>query len=336
MREVRPGSDAEAVAGAAPPAETTAEATSPGESGAEAASAGETVTGGAPPGKSAADRPRHTGQAVMATVKGDVHDIGKNIVGVILACNNYAVEDLGVMVPADRILAKARELNADFIGLSGLITPSLDEMVHVATEMQKSGMTIPLLIGGATTSKQHTAIRIAPAYEGPVVHVRDASRTTGVLNALLSDERKKVFLKALEEEYQEIREQYSRGSRREYVSLEAARANALSLNWSDYEPPVPRWEDLEGMYAMPAGPQSCLLQPPLKELIPFIDWTFFLYAWEIKGKYPAVLDDPLKGEEARKLMDEAREMLQWLVDDGRLQARGWPAFIRPMAAGTIS
>jgi 5-methyltetrahydrofolate--homocysteine methyltransferase len=299
---------------------------------AAAAHAAEAAAGMAPSGENAAPRPRHSGQAVMATVKGDVHDIGKNIVGVILACNNYAVEDLGVMVPAERILARARELKADFIGLSGLITPSLDEMVHVASEMQKAGMTIPLLIGGATTSKQHTAIRIAPACEGPVVHVRDASRTTGVLNDLLSDERKGAFLKALEEEYQGIREQYRRGARREYVSLEAARANGFSADWSGYVPPVPRWADLQGMHASPAGPQACLVQPPLRELIPFIDWTFFLYAWEIRGKYPAVLDDPLKGEEARRLMDEAREMLQWLVDDGRLQARGvagiYPAHAR--------
>ena len=271
-------------------------------------------------------RPRNAGTVLLATVKGDVHDIGKNIVGVILACNNYAVEDMGVMVPADRILARARELNADIIGLSGLITPSLDEMVHVASEMQQSGMSIPLLIGGATTSKQHTAVKIAPAYSEPVVYVRDASKAAGVVSALLSAEKKEPFVKQLQEEYSELRERYGRGrARLSNLSIGQARANKVFIDWQRYEPPVPVWKGLQEM-GIPEGAEHvgrvCALAPALSELIPFIDWTFFFYAWEIKGKYPAVFDDPLKGEEAQKLMDDARQMLDWLVNDGRLQAKG--------------
>ncbi len=297
---------------------------------------------------------RHAGQVVLATVKGDVHDIGKNIVGVILACNNYAVDDMGVMVPADKILARARELNADFIGLSGLITPSLDEMVHVASEMEKSGMTIPLLIGGATTSKQHTAIKIAPAYSQPVVYVRDASKTTGVVSALLSHEKKIDFLAQLAADYDGIRDRYARGREKQAViSLEEARKNPAKIDWDAYDVPV--WDRSgggeegkrgrveegksrggeegksrggeegrvgEGESGRVGEELVRVVEPSLGELIPFIDWTFFMYAWEIKGKYPEVLDDPLKGVEARKLMVEARDTLEWLVADGRLTTKG--------------
>ena len=274
---------------------------------------------------------RKAGQAVLATVKGDVHDIGKNIVAVILACNNYEVEDMGVMVPADKILARARELNADFIGLSGLITPSLDEMVHVAAEMEKAGMSVPLLIGGATTSKQHTAIRIAPAYSSPVVYVRDASKATGVVRALLSEEKRPGFLDQLNAEYVDIRLQYEHGREKvQLLSLDRARQNSFAFNWRAYEPPVPAWRGLdepwirsgENNMAEAKGGRVYAMTPPITALIPFIDWTFFFYAWEIKGKYPAVFEDPLKGDEARKLWKDAQDTLNWLVQDGRLQAKG--------------
>ena len=289
---------------------------------------------------------KNAGTVVLATVKGDVHDIGKNIVGVVLACNNYAIDDMGVMVPADKILARARELNADFIGLSGLITPSLDEMVHVASEMQKSGMTIPLLIGGATTSKQHTAIRIAPAYSQPVVHVRDASKVTGVVSALIDLGKKQAFVDQHNLDFEEIRQRYAATREKTtLIPLATARENRLRLDWDNYQPPVPpsierrakgiehREESIEqdALRPMPyaLSPVSTALRStpyalrlPLPTLIPYIDWTFFFYAWEIKGKYPAVLDDPLKGEEARKLLADAHDVLNWLVADGRLKARG--------------
>ncbi len=280
--------------------------------------------------KAGAGGVRNAGQGVLATVKGDVHDIGKNIVAVILACNNYAVEDMGVMVPADKILAKAREINADFIGLSGLITPSLDEMVHVASEMQKAGMDIPLLIGGATTSKQHTAIKITPTYSGPVMHVRDASRATAVVSALLSSERNPAFVQKVQKEYQSIREQYSQNKKkRSYIDIVGARRNKCQIDWTTYIPPAPAWKGLNEKWIKPLHKNGngtpdpvYVVEPPIKELIPFIDWTFFFYAWEIKGKYPAIFDDPLKGDEARKLWQDARETLDWLENDGRLIAKG--------------
>lgn len=272
-------------------------------------------------------RPAGERMGVLATVKGDVHDIGKNIVAVILSCNNYAVDDLGVMVPADKILSRAKELNAAFIGLSGLITPSLDEMVHVASEMERQAMTIPLLIGGATTSKQHTAIKIAPAYSGTVVHVRDASKAAGVVKALLSADKAEAFSQSVKEEYAAIREQYGKKSTaRQLASIEQARANGFKINWQAYDPPAPLWQGLTEQCVARVIDQGygklCVLQPSLEELIPFIDWTFFFYAWEIKGKYPAIFDDPLKGDEARKLWDDAHKMLEWLVTDGRLKAQG--------------
>ncbi len=283
---------------------------------------------------------RNAGTGVLATVKGDVHDIGKNIVGVILACNNYHIEDMGVMVPADKILAKARELDAGFIGLSGLITPSLDEMVHVASEMKKNNMSVPLLIGGATTSKQHTAIKIAPQYPHPVVHVRDASKATGVVSALLSAEREKAFALKINEEYQEIREQYGQKRKKQYVSISAARANRYQCDWTTYTPPEPLWKGVTENYITPAGEYGeknrarvYVVEPSINDLIPYIDWTFFFYAWEIKGKHPAIFDDLLKGEEARKLMDEAEETLSWLVRDGRLKAKGVFGLFRTNAQG---
>jgi len=252
------------------------------------------------------------GRILMATVKGDVHDIGKNIVGVILACNNYDVKDLGVMVSADHIIKEAIEWKADIIGLSGLITPSLEEMAFVASEMEKAGLDLPILIGGATTSKQHTAIKIAPKYSGTVVHVKDASKTTQVVRSLLSDELSGEYSKKIKEEYQTINENYSRkaiaGS---YVSIEIARENRLKIDWDNfvsYEPQLP------GIHV--------IKDQNLNELIPYIDWTFFLFSWDLKGKYPAILEDPVVGSEARKLIADGEKMIEWIIKDGRLKANG--------------
>jgi 5-methyltetrahydrofolate--homocysteine methyltransferase len=259
------------------------------------------------------------GKIVMATVKGDVHDIGKNIVGVVLQCNNYEVVDLGVMVPMEKILATAREQGADLIGLSGLITPSLDEMVFVASEMQRQGFDIPLLIGGATTSKAHTAVKIAPAYEnGAVVYVPDASRSVGVAAALISREQRPAFLAKIGEEYDAVRKRsIARADRRELLSLEDARGNAFAWEWQRYQPPRPRQLGVH-----------VLRDVPLATLVPYIDWTPFFMTWELAGKYPKILDDEVVGESARALFADAREMLQALVDGGRLRAHGvvglWP------------
>jgi 5-methyltetrahydrofolate--homocysteine methyltransferase len=251
------------------------------------------------------------GKIVMATVKGDVHDIGKNIVGVVLGCNNYDVVDLGVMVSAQRILDAARRENADVIGLSGLITPSLEEMRHVASEMQRQGFTLPLLIGGATTSKVHTAIKIAPAYDGPVMHVVDASRAVGVVAQLLNEENRDGFAAAVSAEYDAIRS--ARGNRRSQkplATLAQARANRLPIDWATYVPPAPNQLGVQ-----------VLADYPLEELVPFIDWTPFFSTWELAGTFPAILNDPIVGESARGLYDDAREMLAAIVAEKWLSAR---------------
>ncbi|MEA3189360.1 MAG: 5-methyltetrahydrofolate--homocysteine methyltransferase [Chthoniobacter sp.] len=258
------------------------------------------------------------GKIVMATVKGDVHDIGKNIVGVVLQCNNYAVVDLGVMVSSEKILEAARAEKADIIGLSGLITPSLDEMVHVAQEMERQGFSLPLLIGGATTSRAHTAVKIAQHYKQPVVHVLDASRAVGVVNSLLSDELKLDFDAKMRADYQRLREEHaSRSREKKMVTIERARANRTEIDWSSYEPPKP---DFIGIRAV---------QPELSELVPFIDWSPFFHTWELRGRYPAIFDDPSVGPHARELFDDAQKLLQRIVDKKLLQARGvfafWPA-----------
>jgi 5-methyltetrahydrofolate--homocysteine methyltransferase len=262
---------------------------------------------------------RNAGTIVTATVKGDVHDIGKNIVGVVLGCNDYGVDDLGVMVPAARILERAREIGADLVGLSGLITPSLDEMVHVASEMERQGFTIPLLIGGATTSRAHTALRIAPAYSGPVVHVQDASRAVGVTRALLDPAQREGFVAGVRAEYEEIRRE--RGERRgedQRLSLADARANRLRLDWAGVVPPRPSFLGVRTFRAY-----------PLTELLDRIDWGPFFAAWELRGSYPAILDDPAVGAAARDLHRDAVEMLGRLVAGGRLRADAvvgfWPA-----------
>jgi 5-methyltetrahydrofolate--homocysteine methyltransferase len=257
---------------------------------------------------------RARGKLVLATVKGDVHDIGKNIVGVVLGCNNYEVHDLGVMVPADRILDTAVELGADAVGLSGLITPSLDEMVDVAKEMTRRGFTIPLLIGGATTSKQHTAVRIAPAYGGSTVHVLDASRVIGVVSDLLDEGRRPGFDRENRALQDKLRAQHS-SARRELLSIEAAREARARLDFDEL--------------AKPPFVGARTIAPELKELRAYIDWTFFFHAWELKGKFPAILESPSQGAAARELFSHAEELLDEIQSKGWLRARGvygfWPA-----------
>ena len=268
----------------------------------------------------------NAGRILMATVKGDVHDIGKNIVGIVLQCNSYEVIDLGVMVPADQILETARKEEVDLIGLSGLITPSLDEMVHVAKEMKRQGFTIPLMIGGATTSKAHTAVKIAPEYEHGVVYVPDASRAVGVASALLSEEQKPDFLEALAEEYEQVRQGRSRKQEaRNLATLEEARANRVPIDWRNWQPPRPRVleEAPEGVRLVPKGGGVLAVYDdiPIETLVPYIDWTFFFHAWQLKGRYPKILDDPEKGEEARKLFADAQAMLKKIIDEKWLRAR---------------
>ena len=252
------------------------------------------------------------GKVIMATVKGDVHDIGKNIVGVVLQCNNFEIIDLGVMVPAETILRTAREQNADIIGLSGLITPSLDEMVHVAKEMQRQGFTIPLMIGGATTSKAHTAVKIEPAYQNNlVVHVTNASRSVGVASALLSKERHEAFVTETRTEYEAVRQRHkARQSEQRRVAIEAARANAEPINWEGYKAPIPNRLGVQVFDDI-----------PLDSLLAYIDWTPFFQSWELAGRFPRILDDEVVGEQARKLYIDAKAMLKDIVDNKRLQAR---------------
>ncbi|MEY4105880.1 MAG: hypothetical protein RL181_222 [Bacteroidota bacterium] len=261
----------------------------------------------------AAGSSRAKGKILMATVKGDVHDIGKNIVGVVLGCNSYDIVDLGVMVPADKILKAARDENVDMIGLSGLITPSLDEMVHVAKEMERQQFQIPLLIGGATTSKTHTAVKIEPHYSYPVVHVLDASRGVGVAGALLTEDtaRREGFIQNTREEYQRIRDQRSgRNASKQYLNLDQARQNKYPIEWEHYTPP------------QPSQPGIHVFNPyPLAELVDYIDWTPFFQSWELAGKFPAILQDPIVGTEATKLYRDAQDMLQRIVAEGWLQAR---------------
>jgi len=258
------------------------------------------------------------GRIVMATVKGDVHDIGKNIVGVVLQCNNYDVVDLGVMVPAAKILETAREKKADAIGLSGLITPSLDEMVHVAQEMQREGFRLPLLIGGATTSRAHTAVKIAPHYGASTVHVLDASRAVGVVNSLLKEELKADFDQKTRADYERLRQEHASKTRqKKLLTLQQARANRLSIDWTSYVPPKPDF----------LGVRQCC--PPLADLVPFVDWSPFFHAWELRGRYPAIFDDPKIGKQARELFDDAEALLDRIIKKGFLVARGvhalWPA-----------
>ncbi len=263
------------------------------------------------------------GKILMATVKGDVHDIGKNIVGVVLQCNNYEVIDLGVMVPAETILSEAKKQDVDIIGLSGLITPSLDEMVHMASEMQRLEMNTPLMIGGATTSRIHTAVKIDPKYDNAVVYVADASRAVGVAGELLSDDRKHDYTKSLKTEYNTMREERSkRTANRKTFSLQQARDNAYKGDWDSYTPPKPTFLGIKTFddYS-------------LAELSPYIDWTPFFHAWELAGKYPKILDDEVVGEEATKLFADAQRLLKQIIDEKWLQARAVIGFFPANSVG---
>jgi 5-methyltetrahydrofolate--homocysteine methyltransferase len=254
---------------------------------------------------------RSNGLIVMATVKGDVHDIGKNIVGVVLQCNNFDVIDLGVMVSCEKILTTARDKGADMIGLSGLITPSLDEMVHVAKEMQRQGFKLPLLIGGATTSPAHTSVRIDPQYEGPVVYVKDASRSVGVCQQLVTPATREAYSARIKSEHGLRRSQHgSRRTKSPQFTLAQARANRTRIDWAAYAPPVPR---MLGVRAFE--------HYSIEELARYIDWTPFFQAWELRGKFPDILTDAQFGEQASSLYADARKMLRTVIREGWLQAR---------------
>ncbi|MCB1602414.1 MAG: B12-binding domain-containing protein, partial [Xanthomonadales bacterium] len=265
------------------------------------------------------DVAKNNGKILLATVKGDVHDIGKNIVGVVLACNNFEVIDLGVMVPTQKILDTARAVGADIIGLSGLITPSLDEMHHVAREMKRQGMSQPLLIGGATTSRAHTALKIEPHYDQPVVWVKDASRAVGVAQNLVSVLERERFVAEIKADYADVRERHKdRGPGKRLVSLAQARGNRFDGDWASYQPPAPKKLGL-----------TVFDNYPLEELRKLIDWTPFFSTWELAGRYPAILDDAVVGAEARKLLVDANAMLDRVIAERWLTARGviglWPA-----------
>jgi 5-methyltetrahydrofolate--homocysteine methyltransferase len=263
------------------------------------------------------------GTIVMATVKGDVHDIGKNIVGVVLQCNNFEVIDLGVMVPAQKILDAAKEHDADIIGLSGLITPSLDEMANFAVEMERQGLEIPLLIGGATTSRAHTAVKISPRRSGPVVWVKDASRSVPVAAALLDDKQRPALLEATEKDYASLRERHAQKTERPMLTLEKARANRTPIEWDGYTPRVP---------AVGIGVRE-FENYDIAELREYIDWQPFFNAWEMKGRFPDILNNPASGEAARKLYDDAQQMLDTLIKEKWLTANGVIGFFPANAVG---
>ena len=274
-----------------------------------------------------AGRRRSAGRFLIATVKGDVHDIGKNIVGVVLACNGFEVTDMGVMVPCDKILAKAKELGADVIGLSGLITPSLDEMIHVAKEMEKAGFTVPLLIGGATTSSTHTAVKIAQHYSGPVVHVLDASRSVPVTTSLLSPDQKDAFIADNNEKHRKAREAFTGGPKKEVIGIVEARAKARLTDWSAYTPPVPEFTGTR-----------VIASQSLRELAEYIDWTPFFHAWELRGVWDreaGVLKTKNEegAKEAAKLHVEALELLERVIAEKRFTARGIYGFFPANADG---
>jgi 5-methyltetrahydrofolate--homocysteine methyltransferase len=269
------------------------------------------------------DKMQSNGIILMATVKGDVHDIGKNIVGVVLQCNSYEVIDLGVMVPAETILKTAKEKNVDIIGLSGLITPSLDEMVHIGKEMERQGFELPLLIGGATTSQIHTSVKIDPQYRGPVVYVADASRAVGVASTLLSEDRRKAYITEVKDKYQRLREQRAEQQReRTLSSLNEARANRFATDWGHYQAIKPTFTGLRQFDDY-----------PLAELVDYIDWSPFFKAWELAGKFPKILDDPTIGKEATQLYNDANAMLEKIVSEKWLQAR---AVIGLFPANTVN
>jgi 5-methyltetrahydrofolate--homocysteine methyltransferase len=252
------------------------------------------------------------GKILMATVKGDVHDIGKNIVGVVLQCNNYEVIDLGVMVPAEKILQTAKDENVDIIGLSGLITPSLDEMVHLGKEMQRQGFSVPLLIGGATTSKAHTAVKIAPTYEGnQAIYVSDASRAVGVASKLINKDSRDEFVADIQKDYDAVRlRTANRTSRGTLFAYEDAVKQKPQLNWRDYSPDIPKQLGV-----------SVIDDYPLEVLVPYIDWTPFFITWDLVGKYPRIFDDEVVGDAAKTLFEDAQVLLKDIIDNKRLKAR---------------
>ncbi len=259
------------------------------------------------------------GKILMATVKGDVHDIGKNIVGVVLACNNFEVIDLGVMVPANRIIEEARKHNVDIIGLSGLITPSLDEMVHFAKEMEREGFTLPLLVGGATTSRIHTAVKVDPFYSGAVIHVLDASRSVGVCSQLLAKDTKVAYIKNFKDEYEKTRDNYNKKKvTKTFLPIAEARANKYQINLENLKPVKPKFFGTK-----------VIDNYPLEELLPYIDWTPFFHTWELRGSYPRIFEDEFVGVEAKKLFEEAQVLLKRIVDEKLLTAKAvfgfWPA-----------
>jgi 5-methyltetrahydrofolate--homocysteine methyltransferase len=266
---------------------------------------------------------RSNGKVVMATVKGDVHDIGKNIVGVVLQCNNFEVVDLGVMVSCEKILETATRIGANLIGLSGLITPSLDEMVHVAKEMQRLGYTQPLLIGGATTSPAHTAVKIDPQYQGPVIYVKDASRAVGVCQQLATPGTREAYVAGIKAEHERRREQHrNKSAKAPQLSLPQARAKKLNIQWSGYKPPVPHFLGVRTFDDY-----------PLDELRPYIDWMPFFNAWEFAGKFPDILQDPVVGEAARSLYADATRMLDQLIEQKWLRARAVVGFFPANSSG---
>jgi 5-methyltetrahydrofolate--homocysteine methyltransferase len=251
------------------------------------------------------------GKVLMATVKGDVHDIGKNIVSVVLACNNYDILDLGVMVPPEVIIQRAVEEQVDIIGLSGLITPSLDEMVYLAKELDRQNIKIPVLIGGATTSKAHTAVKIAPVSKGPVIHVNDASRAVAVVSNLLQKDKKEPYILKIREEYEVFKEKFlERTSSKTYLTYQQAQQNFLTLDWDQFKPTPPK--TLGGI---------TLTDFPLEELVPFIDWSPFFRSWDLHGKYPDILTDNVVGEQAQSLFADAKEMLTKIVKEKWLTAK---------------
>jgi 5-methyltetrahydrofolate--homocysteine methyltransferase len=265
-----------------------------------------------------AENAKAKGRILMATVKGDVHDIGKNIVGVVMQCNNFEVIDLGVMVPTEKILNEAVAKGVDIIGLSGLITPSLEEMAHVAKEMERLGLKMPLLIGGATTSRTHTAVKIEPHYSGPTVWVPDASRAVGVCSNLLSDDLKRDYINGVRDDYAKVREQHAGKKGVKLVPLAAARANAAKIDWAGYTPPKPGFIGVKEVKNV-----------PLETLVPYIDWSPFFQTWDLWGKYPQILDDKVVGATAREVYANAQKMLDRIIKGKWLQANAvygfWPA-----------
>lgn len=256
-------------------------------------------------------RSSSAGKVLMATVKGDVHDIGKNIVSVVLACNNFEIIDLGVMVPPEKIIETAIKEQVDIIGLSGLITPSLDEMVYLAKELERLNINIPIMIGGATTSRAHTAVKIAPEYSETVVHVNDASRAVTVAGSLLNTNVKTGYAQNLREEYDKLREGYlNRTREKDFLSIADARANKFKIDWDAFEPYVPKQLGVQTIY------------PKLEELVPYIDWTPFFQTWDLHGKYPAILTDDVVGEQAQSLFDDAQKMLEQIVEENWFEAKG--------------